>query len=139
MRTRAELTGQRPFRALWAMMLGFFLIVVDSTIVPVANPEIKAQFGADYHAVIWVTSAYLLSFAVFLLVGGRLGDRVGPKNVYLAGLALFTLSSLWCGLADSIDLLVGGRVAQGIGAACSRRRRSRWSPAPSRQSGGASR
>jgi len=115
--TPAEVTGQRPFRALWAMMLGFLLIVVDSTIVPVANPAIKAQFGASYHAVIWVTSAYLLSFAVFLLVGGRFGDRFGPKNLYLAGLALFSLSSLWCGLADSIGLLVGGRVAQGIGAA----------------------
>lgn len=117
MQTTAALTGHRPFRALWAMMLGFFLIVVDSTIVPVANPDIKQQFGASYHAVIWVTSAYLLAFAAFLLVGGRLGDRFGPKNVYLAGLAIFAVSSLWSGLSESIGLLVGGRVAQGIGAA----------------------
>jgi len=113
----AALTGSPPFRALWAMMVGFFLIVVDSTVVTVANPVIKRDFSATYDSVIWVTSAYLLSFAAFLLVGGRLGDRFGPKNVYLAGLALFTVSSVWCGLSESIDTLIGGRLAQGIGAA----------------------
>jgi EmrB/QacA subfamily drug resistance transporter len=110
-------TGSHPYRALWAMMVGFLLIVVDSTIVTVANPVIKRDFDATYDAVIWVTSAYLLVFAVFLLVGGRLGDRFGPKNVYLAGLALFIVSSVWCGLSESIGMLIGGRVAQGIGAA----------------------
>lgn len=117
MQPTAALTGHHPFRALWAMMVGFFLIVVDSTIVTVANPVIKAEFDASYAAVIWVTSAYLLAFAVFLLLGGRLGDRLGPKNVYLAGLALFAASSLWCGLSGSIAMLIGGRVAQGVGAA----------------------
>ncbi len=110
-------TGSRPYRAVWAMMVGFFLIVVDSTIVTVANPVIKQDFGVTYHAVIWVTSAYFLAFAALLLLGGRLGDRFGPKNLYLAGLALFTASSLWCGLSGSIDTLIAARVAQGIGAA----------------------
>lgn len=109
---------ERPsLRAVWAMMIGFLLIIVDSTIVAVANPVIKADFAAHYHAVIWVTSAYLLVFAALLPVGGRLGDRFGPKSLYVAGLAVFTLASLWCGVSESIGMLIAGRVAQGIGAA----------------------
>ena len=99
------------------MMIGFFLIVVDSTIVTVANPAIKARFDASYHGVIWVTSAYLLTFAAFLLLGGRLGDRYGPKSLYLWGLTLFTGSSLGCGLSESIEALTGWRAVQGVGAA----------------------
>ena len=117
MQATAALTGRHPFRMLWAMMIGFFLIVVDSMIVTVANPVIKNEFDATYASVIWVTSAFLLTFAVFLLLGGRLGDRFGPKSVYLTGLALFTASSLWCGLSESIEMLIAGRVAQGVGAA----------------------
>lgn len=107
----------RPWPALWALCLGFFMILVDSTIVSVATPAIMTALDADINAVIWVTSAYLLAYAVPLLVTGRLGDRFGPKNIYLIGLALFTLSSAWCGLATSIDMLILARVAQGLGAA----------------------
>jgi EmrB/QacA subfamily drug resistance transporter len=106
-----------PWNALWAMMVGFFMILVDATIVAVANPTIMAKLGASYDAVIWVTSAYLLAYAVPLLLAGRLGDRYGPKNLYLLGLAVFTAASLWCGLADSINMLIAARVVQGIGAA----------------------
>ncbi len=106
-----------PWRALWAMMVGFFMILVDATIVAVANPTIMDQLGADYDGVIWVTSAYLLAYAVPLLVAGRLGDVYGPKKLYLAGLAVFTVASLWCGLAGSIEMLIAARVVQGIGAA----------------------
>ncbi|OBK11924.1 MFS transporter [Mycolicibacterium fortuitum] len=106
-----------PWNALWAMMVGFFMILVDATIVAVANPTIMEQLGADYDGVIWVTSAYLLAYAVPLLVAGRLGDMYGPKNLYLAGLAVFTAASLWCGLAGSIGMLIAARVVQGIGAA----------------------
>ncbi|MCV7150143.1 MFS transporter [Mycolicibacterium pyrenivorans] len=106
-----------PWHALWALLVGFFMILVDATIVAVANPAIMTSLGADYDAVIWVTSAYLLAYAVPLLVAGGLGDRYGPKNVYLLGLAVFTAASLWCGLADSIGTLVAARVVQGVGAA----------------------
>src|SRR6185295_19271310 len=92
-------------------------ILVDATIVAVANPSIMDKLGASYDAVIWVTSAYLLAYAVPLLVAGRLGDRFGPKKLYLLGLTVFTAASLWCGLAGSIEMLIAARVVQGIGAA----------------------
>ena len=106
-----------PWNALWAMMVGFFMILVDSTIVAVANPSIMEKLQTDYDAVIWVTSAYLLAYAVPLLVAGRLGDQFGPKNLYLIGLAIFTAASLWCGLSGSIETLIAARVVQGIGVA----------------------
>jgi EmrB/QacA subfamily drug resistance transporter len=109
--------ADNPWAALWAMLVGFFMILLDSTIVAVANPSIMAKLAASYDAVIWVTSAYLLAYAVPLLVAGRLGDRFGPKNLYVAGLTVFTAASLWCGLADNIEMLIAARVVQGIGAA----------------------
>jgi len=106
-----------PWSALWAMLFGFFMILLDATIVAVANPSIMTSLGADYATVIWVTSAYLLAYAVPLLVSGRLGDRYGPKNLYLVGLTVFTAASLWCGLADTIGMLIAARAVQGVGAA----------------------
>jgi EmrB/QacA subfamily drug resistance transporter len=106
-----------PWPALFALCLGFFMILVDSTIVSVATPAIIEDLHADVNAVLWVTSAYLLAYAVPVLITGRLGDRIGPRKVYLAGLTLFTLSSLWCGLTGSIGMLVTARVFQGLGAA----------------------
>jgi EmrB/QacA subfamily drug resistance transporter len=106
-----------PWHALWALLVGFFMILVDATIVSVANPSIMDHLGADFDAVIWVTSAYLLAYAVPLLLAGRLGDRFGPKNLYLVGLGVFTAASLWCGLSGSIEMLIAARVVQGLGAA----------------------
>jgi len=106
----------RPWPALWALVLGFFMILVDSTIVSVATPAIMTDLKTDVGNVIWVTSAYLLAYAVPLLVTGRLGDRIGPKKVYLTGLALFTLASVWCGLTTSVGMLIVARVFQGLGA-----------------------
>ncbi|PRC48425.1 MFS transporter, partial [Mycobacterium sp. ITM-2017-0098] len=104
-------TGRHPLATTWVMMIGFFLTVVDSTILPVVNPVIRLEFGIDYNAVIWVTSVYLLAFATVLPVGGRLGDRFGPKNMYVFGLALFTASSVWCGLSESLETLIAARAA----------------------------
>ena len=109
--------ADRPWPALWALVIGFFMILIDSTIVTIATPAILEHFQADITQVIWVTSAYLLAYAVPLLITGRLGDRFGPKNVYLAGLTVFTLASLWCGLSGSIEMLIVARAVQGLGAA----------------------
>lgn len=109
-------SASKPWNALWTMMVGVVMILADSTIVAIANPTIMTRLHTSYSMVIWVTSAYLLACAVPLLVAGRLGDRFGPKNLYLIGLAVFTVASLWCGLSRSIAMLIAGRVLQGVGA-----------------------
>ncbi|WP_433667636.1 DHA2 family efflux MFS transporter permease subunit [Nocardia sp. CA-136227] len=109
--------GINPWAALGALCMGYFMILLDMTIVGVANPAIMTGLHTDLSKVIWVTSAYLLTFAVPLLITGRLGDRFGPKYMYLGGLSIFTLASLWCGMASSIDSLIAARAVQGLGAA----------------------
>ncbi|WP_424937214.1 MULTISPECIES: DHA2 family efflux MFS transporter permease subunit [Bacteria] len=109
-----------PWPALWALVIGFFMILVDTTIVSVANPAIKAALDPgtnNLDNVVWVTSAYLLAYAVPLLITGRLGDRFGPKNIYLIGLVVFTGASLWCGLSTTLEGLIVARAVQGLGAA----------------------
>jgi EmrB/QacA subfamily drug resistance transporter len=107
----------KPWPALWSLVIGFFMILIDTTIVSVANPRIMEGLNTDINSVIWVTSAYLLAYAVPLLITGRLGDRFGPKNLYLIGLVVFTLASLWCGLSGEVTLLIAARAVQGFGAA----------------------
>lgn len=107
----------RPWPALWALVIGFFMILVDSTIVSIATPAIMADLDTDVTSVVWVTSAYLLAYAVPLLIAGRLGDRVGPRTLYLTGLVVFTAASVWCGLTSTIGMLITARVFQGLGAA----------------------
>ncbi|MBF6355280.1 DHA2 family efflux MFS transporter permease subunit [Nocardia higoensis] len=109
--------SRNPWLALSALVVGFFMILLDMTIVAVANPVIMTDLGADINEVIWVTSAYLLAYAVPLLITGRLGDRFGPKKIYLLGLAVFTAASLWCGLSGTVEMLIVARAVQGLGAA----------------------
>jgi EmrB/QacA subfamily drug resistance transporter len=112
----ATLEEKDPWPALFALCLGFFMILVDSTIVSVATPAIIEDLDAQVNDVVWVTSAYLLAYAVPVLITGRLGDRFGPKRLYLTGLTVFTLASLWCGLTGTIEGLILARVVQGVGA-----------------------
>jgi EmrB/QacA subfamily drug resistance transporter len=93
------------------------MIVLDSTIVAVAVPDIQRDLGFSPAGVAWVVNGYLVAFAGLLLLAGRLGDLLGARRVFLAGLALFTAASLLCGLARSAPELVAGRFVQGIGGA----------------------
>lgn len=112
----AAAPAQSPWPALWALVIGFFMILVDATIVSVATDSIMVGLRTDLNSVVWVTSAYLLAYVVPLLVTGRLGDQFGPKRIYLIGLVVFTGASALCGLAGSIEMLVFARVLQGLGA-----------------------
>ena len=111
-----EHAAEKPWVAMWSLVIGFFMILLDTTIVTVALPHMQHELNASLSAVIWVTSAYLLAYAVPLLITGRLGDRFGQKQMYLLGMVVFTLSSLWCGLSPNVEMLIVARVVQGIGA-----------------------
>lgn len=100
-----------------ALLAGFFVILLDTTIVAVASPAIQRDLKPDVAGLVWATAGYLLAFSVPLLVAGRLGDRFDPKRVYLAGIAGFGLASALCGLAPSIEWLIAFRVLQGLAAA----------------------
>ncbi|MGL5405436.1 MAG: DHA2 family efflux MFS transporter permease subunit [Propionibacteriaceae bacterium] len=112
----AEREDPSAWRALWALMIGFFILMIDGTVVSVAIPAIMKSFDAGVADIVWVSSSYLLTTAVPLMIMGRLGDRFGPRRIYLIGLIIFTVASLGCGLAPSIITLIAARAAQGFGA-----------------------
>jgi len=103
--------------ALVVLCTGMLMIVLDMTIVNVALPSIQADLGFSQAGLAWVVNAYLIAFAGLLLLAGRLGDLAGRRNVFLAGLAVFTAASLLCGLAANREMLVGARFLQGMGGA----------------------
>jgi EmrB/QacA subfamily drug resistance transporter len=103
--------------ALYVLCLGDLMIVLDGTIVNVALPSIRDDLGFSQTSLAWVVNAYLLTFGGFLLLGGRLGDLFGHRRLFLTGIALFTLASLACGVANSQESLVAARALQGIGGA----------------------
>jgi EmrB/QacA subfamily drug resistance transporter len=103
--------------ALIVLCLGSLMIVLDTTIVNVALPSIRADLGFSETSLAWVVNAYLLTFGGFLLLGGRLGDLYGHRRLFLAGITLFTLASLACGVAGSQGFLVTARAVQGVGGA----------------------
>ena len=111
--------GRRRWVALIVVCFAMLMNTLDQTIVNVALPTIQHDLHFTQAALAWVIDAYLITFAGALLLAGRLGDLVGRKKVFLFGVALFTLSSVACGAADSPTLLVGARFAQGFGAALS--------------------
>jgi EmrB/QacA subfamily drug resistance transporter len=93
------------------------MVILDISIVNVALPAIQADLGFSQENLQWVLSAYALVFGGFLLLGGRLADILGRRGVFMAGLVIFTLGSLFCGLAWSDESLIGARALQGLGAA----------------------
>jgi EmrB/QacA subfamily drug resistance transporter len=103
--------------ALVVLCTGMLMIVLDMTIVNVALPSIQADLGFSQSSLAWVVNAYLIAFAGLLLLAGRLGDLAGRRNVFLAGLGVFTLTSLLCGLAANQEMLVAARFLQGMGGA----------------------
>src|SRR5215208_6163312 len=109
--------GQRRWLALYVLCLGTLMIVLDTTIVNVALPSIRADLGFSQTSLAWVVNAYLLTFGGFRLLGGRLGDLFGHRRLFLSGIALFTVASLACGLATTQSLHVAARAVQGLGGA----------------------
>jgi EmrB/QacA subfamily drug resistance transporter len=100
-----------------ALVIGCFLSVLDSTIVNIALPDMANYFGRSINDVSWVTTAYLLSFSVFLIIGSKIADQFGRKRILIVGLFIFGLSSLLCGVGNSFMFLITMRFFQGIGAA----------------------
>src|SRR5919106_5939650 len=109
--------AQRRWWTLAAVSFGLFMIMLDNTVVNVALPSIQQDLGADLSELEWIVTGYALTFAALMLIGGKLADAYGRRLVFVAGIAIFTLSSLACGLADSENVLIGARVVQGVGAA----------------------
>lgn len=109
--------GKQRWWALMVLCLGVLMIVLDTTIVNVALPSIREDLNFTETSLVWVVNAYMLTFGGFLLLGGRLGDLLGHRRMFLAGLVLFTGASLACGLARGQGLLIAARAAQGLGGA----------------------
>ncbi|MDQ3934415.1 MAG: MFS transporter [Actinomycetota bacterium] len=110
-------TDRSRWLALYVLCVGMLMIVLDMTVVNVALPVIQDDLGFSSSALAWVVNAYLIAFGGLLLLAGRLGDLIGRRTIFLAGLAVFTVASLLCGLAQSQELLVGARFLQGVGGA----------------------
>ena len=110
-------TGRERWIALAVLCAGFLMIILDTTIVNVALPSIQGDLGFSQSGLAWVVNAYLIPFGGLLLLAGRLGDLVGRRSVFLAGLGVFLAASLLCRLAQSQELLIGARLLQGIGGA----------------------
>jgi EmrB/QacA subfamily drug resistance transporter len=103
--------------ALYVLCVGMLMIVLDVTVVNVALPSIQSDLGFSQSSLAWVVNAYLIAFGGLLLLAGRLGDLAGRKNVFMIGLAIFTIASLVCGASQSQQMLVVARFIQGIGGA----------------------
>jgi len=103
--------------ALYVLCAGVLMIVLDTTIVNVALPSIREDLRFTETSLVWVINAYMLTFGGFLLLGGRLGDLYGHRRLFLAGLVVFALASLACGVSTSQAMLVAARAVQGLGGA----------------------
>jgi EmrB/QacA subfamily drug resistance transporter len=110
-------TDRSRWAALYVLCVGMLMIVLDATIVNVALPSIQDDLGFTQSSLAWVINAYLIAFGGLLLLAGRLGDLISRRGVFLAGLAVFTVASILCGLAQTKEVLIAARFVQGIGGA----------------------
>jgi EmrB/QacA subfamily drug resistance transporter len=117
----AQLEQQKSDRSRWVALYvlctGMLMIVLDATVVNVALPSIQDDLDFSTSSLAWVVNAYLIAFGGLLLLAGRLGDLIGRRTIFLAGLGVFTVASLLCGAAQSQELLVAARFLQGVGGA----------------------
>jgi EmrB/QacA subfamily drug resistance transporter len=107
----------RKWWTLGAVAFGLFMIMLDNTIVNVALPSIQRDLGIGISELEWVFNGYALTFGVLMLTGGKLADLMGRRRIFIVGLVVFTVASLFCGLATSAGWLIGARVLQGVGSA----------------------
>src|SRR3954463_15090775 len=115
--TGSELDDRARWTALVVLCVGMLMIVLDTTVVNVALPSIQEDLEFSNSGLAWVVNAYLIAFGGLLLLAGRLGDLVSRRGIFLAGLAVFTVSSIVCGMSGSQGMLVVARFVQGIGGA----------------------
>jgi EmrB/QacA subfamily drug resistance transporter len=108
---------RNPWVVLVVLVTGFFMIMLDTTIVNVAIPAMSAGLNISLDQILWVLNAYILVYAVLLITAGRLGDLYGQRNLFAAGLAIFTIASALCGLSQDSNQLIAARVLQGVGGA----------------------
>nr|WP_042188867.1 MFS transporter [Kibdelosporangium sp. MJ126-NF4]CEL18508.1 drug resistance transporter, EmrB-QacA subfamily subfamily [Kibdelosporangium sp. MJ126-NF4]CTQ97992.1 drug resistance transporter, EmrB-QacA subfamily subfamily [Kibdelosporangium sp. MJ126-NF4] len=108
---------RNPWAVLFALCVGQSLGLLNSTVVNVAIPAISAELGASIDQILWVVNVYILVLTALTMVGARFGDLFSPKRMYLAGLGVFTVASVACGLAQSPGQLIGARVVQAVGSA----------------------
>jgi len=113
----APQTDRNRWLALYVLCVGMLMIVLDATVVNVALPSIQSELDFTQSSLAWVVNAYLIAFGGLLLLAGRIGDLIGRKTMFLAGLALFVFASLLCGLAQTQEMLVAARFIQGVGGA----------------------
>src|SRR5688572_12705188 len=109
--------NRRRWMALYVLCVGMLMIVLDATIVNVALPTIQDDLGFAQNDLAWVVNAYLIAFGGLLLLAGRIGDLIGQRRIFMVGLAVFTVASLVCAVAQSQGVLIGARFVQGIGGA----------------------
>jgi len=115
--TEHEMTDRKRWIALYVLCVGMLMIVLDITVVNVALPSIQSDLGFSQSSLAWVVNAYLIAFGGLLLLSGRFGDILGRKTIFMAGLGVFTVASLLCGVAQSQEMLVAARFIQGVGGA----------------------
>ncbi len=108
---------RRKWWTLAAVSFGLFMIMLDNTVVNVALPAIQEDLGASLSELQWIVAGYALTFAALMLIGGKFADAFGRRLIFVVGIVIFTVASLWCGLSDSGEMLIVARAVQGAGAA----------------------